>query len=282
MRVGASASSASRTPGSSSRPACSRGPSQLVLVSPSHDDAVGRDPDARRRPRALRPALRGPRPGRRGLDPRRVGRSARPGGERPLDHPPASDRWRRRPGARGRRRHLRDRVRGAPARPAGPGPRDVRREPAAGGHAVVGERHDARRVRGGDARPGVQGPPAARRPGQLRGGPWRAVQRAGPRRAHRRGPRFGIEPERRGHRARAVAVSFVAGELAEAPDLFHQRGYLARVLAADPGGGWRDDGVQPLAHVLDATGPDARGVHARGGRERARSTRSCSPATAGR
>ncbi len=66
---------------------------------------------------------------------------------------------------------------------------------------------------------------------------------------------FGIEPER------AVippdgAVSFVAGELAEAPDLFHQRGYLARVLAADPGGGWRDDGVQPLAHVLDSTGPD--------------------------
>ena len=52
------------------------------------------------------------------------------------------------------------------------------------------------------------------------------------------------------------AVSFVAGELAEAPDLFHQRGYLARVLAADPAGGWRDDGVQPLAHVLDTSGPD--------------------------
>ena len=51
--------------------------------------------------------------------------------------------------------------------------------------------------------------------------------------------------------------AFVAGELAEAPELFHQRGYLARVLTADPAGGWRDDGVQPLAHVLDDGGPDA-------------------------
>jgi hypothetical protein len=66
---------------------------------------------------------------------------------------------------------------------------------------------------------------------------------------------FGIEPER-AVIAPDRAVSFVAGELAEAPDLFHQRGYLARVLAADPRGGWRDDGVQPLAHVLDTTGPD--------------------------
>jgi hypothetical protein len=45
--------------------------------------------------------------------------------------------------------------------------------------------------------------------------------------------------------------------LAESPDLFHQRGYLARVLIADPAGGVRDEGIQPLAHVLDATGSDA-------------------------
>ena len=51
--------------------------------------------------------------------------------------------------------------------------------------------------------------------------------------------------------------AFVAAELAEAPELFHQRGYLARVLTADPAGGIRDDGVQPLAHVLDEGGPDA-------------------------
>jgi thioredoxin reductase len=67
---------------------------------------------------------------------------------------------------------------------------------------------------------------------------------------------FGIEAERPHLPPEAVA-SFVAAELAESPELFHQRGYLARVLTADPAGGVRDDGVLPLAHVLDAGGPDA-------------------------
>lgn len=67
---------------------------------------------------------------------------------------------------------------------------------------------------------------------------------------------LGIEPERPYLAPDAVA-GFVAAELAESPELFHQRGYLARVLSADPSGGVRDDGVQPLAHVLDAGGPDA-------------------------
>ncbi len=67
---------------------------------------------------------------------------------------------------------------------------------------------------------------------------------------------FGIEPERP-HLALDAIPAFVAGELADAPELFHQRGYLARVLTADPAGGMRDDGVQPLAHVLDEGGPDA-------------------------
>jgi thioredoxin reductase len=68
--------------------------------------------------------------------------------------------------------------------------------------------------------------------------------------------RFGIEPERQVIAPDAVAA-FLANELAEAPELFHQRGYLARVLTADGSGGLRDDGIQPLAHVLDADGPDA-------------------------
>ena len=68
--------------------------------------------------------------------------------------------------------------------------------------------------------------------------------------------RFGIEPERP-RVAPEAAASFLATELADGPELFHQRGYLARVLTADPAGGLRDDGVQPLAHVLDAGGPDA-------------------------
>jgi thioredoxin reductase len=67
---------------------------------------------------------------------------------------------------------------------------------------------------------------------------------------------FGIEPERP-HLAPDAIAGFVAAELAEAPELFHQRGYLARVLTADPAGGMRDDGVQPLAYVLDEGGPDA-------------------------
>jgi len=68
--------------------------------------------------------------------------------------------------------------------------------------------------------------------------------------------RFGIEPERPLVDPDAVAT-FLAHELAESPELFHQRGYLARVLTADGSGGLRDDGVQPLAHVLDTDGPDA-------------------------
>jgi thioredoxin reductase len=68
--------------------------------------------------------------------------------------------------------------------------------------------------------------------------------------------RFGIEPERRRVAAEAVA-GFVATELAEAPDLFHQRGYLAHVLSVDPDGGFRDDGVWPLTEFLDGGGPSA-------------------------
>jgi hypothetical protein len=68
--------------------------------------------------------------------------------------------------------------------------------------------------------------------------------------------RHGIELERPQLALEAVP-GFLATELAEAPELFHQRGYLARVLTADPDGGMRDEGVQPLTHVLDAGGPDA-------------------------
>jgi thioredoxin reductase len=70
---------------------------------------------------------------------------------------------------------------------------------------------------------------------------------------------FGIESERP-HIAPDAVAAFVAAELAESPELFHQRGYLARVLTSDPAGGVRDDGVQPLAHVLDAGGRDALAV----------------------
>ncbi len=66
----------------------------------------------------------------------------------------------------------------------------------------------------------------------------------------------GCELERP-HLAPEAVTASSRSELAESPELFHQRGYLARVLTADPDGGVRDDGVLPLAHVLDAGGPDA-------------------------
>jgi thioredoxin reductase len=55
-------------------------------------------------------------------------------------------------------------------------------------------------------------------------------------------------------------VSTIASELAEAPELWHQRAYLARVFTADPSAGMVDDGVEPLTHFLDAGGSDAVAV----------------------
>jgi len=67
---------------------------------------------------------------------------------------------------------------------------------------------------------------------------------------------FGAAPQRP-RVAPADLVGMVTSELADAPELWHQRGYLARVFTADPAAGLVDDGVQPLSHVLDAGGPDA-------------------------
>jgi thioredoxin reductase len=68
--------------------------------------------------------------------------------------------------------------------------------------------------------------------------------------------RFGIERP-----APEVAlddlVGFCLGEIAGCPELWHQKAYLARVVSADPSVGIRDEGIVPLAHVLDADGPDA-------------------------
>lgn len=55
-------------------------------------------------------------------------------------------------------------------------------------------------------------------------------------------------------------VATIVDELVSSPDLFHQRGYLAHVMRVDPDGGYVDDGIQPLAHALDADGADAVAV----------------------
>ncbi len=68
--------------------------------------------------------------------------------------------------------------------------------------------------------------------------------------------RFGIAPPRPTV-APGDLVDLVVRELGEAPELWHQRGYLARIITMDPTVGLVDDGVQPLSHVLDAGGPDS-------------------------
>ncbi|HSB39829.1 MAG TPA: NAD(P)-binding domain-containing protein [Gaiellaceae bacterium] len=50
-------------------------------------------------------------------------------------------------------------------------------------------------------------------------------------------------------------VAFLLGELNSAPELWVQKGYLCRVVSRT-GEGWRDEGVMPLAHYLDAVEED--------------------------
>src|SRR5437899_5663509 len=52
-------------------------------------------------------------------------------------------------------------------------------------------------------------------------------------------------------------VPYLLSEVARAPELWNQRSYLARVVSFDRGEGIRDEGIAPLAHFVDASGPDA-------------------------
>lgn len=68
--------------------------------------------------------------------------------------------------------------------------------------------------------------------------------------AHVASSRFGVELPRPPVPASQLA-DFIASELTEAPELWHQKGYLARAVTVDPTLGLVDDGVQPLTHLLD-------------------------------
>lgn len=46
-------------------------------------------------------------------------------------------------------------------------------------------------------------------------------------------------------------------EATHAPELWHQKAFLASVVSLDGGAGPRDEGIQPLTHFLDSDGPDA-------------------------
>jgi thioredoxin reductase len=67
--------------------------------------------------------------------------------------------------------------------------------------------------------------------------------------------RFGVEATRP-RLSRDDVTEFLLRELSNAPELWVQKGYLCRVLTST-GDGFVDDGVQPVAHFLDAGGADA-------------------------
>ncbi len=66
---------------------------------------------------------------------------------------------------------------------------------------------------------------------------------------------FGVEPDRPVVKPDEV-VGLLLAEATRAPELWNQQSYLARVLTLDDGDGIRDEGILPLAHFVDAAGPD--------------------------
>jgi thioredoxin reductase len=67
---------------------------------------------------------------------------------------------------------------------------------------------------------------------------------------------FGLESPGR-PLERDDVVPFLLDELAHAPELWIQKGYLARAVSFDERVGARDEGILPLTHVVDAAGPPA-------------------------
>jgi hypothetical protein len=70
---------------------------------------------------------------------------------------------------------------------------------------------------------------------------------------------FGLRFERR-PLDRDEVVPHLLGELAHAPELWTQKGYLARVVDVDGAEGIRDEGIVPLADFVDRDGGDACAV----------------------
>jgi thioredoxin reductase len=70
---------------------------------------------------------------------------------------------------------------------------------------------------------------------------------------------FGLRPERLPLDVDEV-VPYLLRELAHAPELWTQKGYLARVVGVDAADGFRDEGIVPLADFVDREGGDACAV----------------------
>jgi thioredoxin reductase len=70
---------------------------------------------------------------------------------------------------------------------------------------------------------------------------------------------FGGEPPRR-PLERDGLVDFLLEEATHAPELWNQQAYLARQVTVEPDGSILDDGIVPLQHFVDETGPDALAI----------------------
>lgn len=77
--------------------------------------------------------------------------------------------------------------------------------------------------------------------------------------AHVARSRLGMQPPRPRLDADEV-VPFLIRHISGASELWNQKSYLARVVTFDESEGAVDDGVWPLAHFLDSSGPDAVAV----------------------
>jgi thioredoxin reductase len=67
---------------------------------------------------------------------------------------------------------------------------------------------------------------------------------------------FGLTYDRPAMNARDVRDHLLA-EATRAPELWHQKAFLASVVSMDPEDGVRDEGIVPLTRFLDGGGPDA-------------------------
>lgn len=68
--------------------------------------------------------------------------------------------------------------------------------------------------------------------------------------------RFGMALQR-GQLLPSAVVSSLLEEGTRGPEVWHQRSYLARAISFDDPNGITDDGILPLAHFIDSSGPDA-------------------------
>ena len=66
---------------------------------------------------------------------------------------------------------------------------------------------------------------------------------------------FGLDPARAVLEVDAI-LPYLLSEASHAPELWHQKSYLARAVLADPARGIIDDGIVSLQHFVDSGGPD--------------------------